>query len=113
MYAKTTILAVLLAVAPMAQAGDTAPHAAKSVAELARDSGLTERNVRMLLGARTPYAEYRCCYSRMLRQFKQSIGDEAYQRLANDGYVPEIDSRFAGIADQDKHLAAHVGPSAL
>ncbi len=76
MYAKTTILAALIAFTPLAQAGD-------SVAGLSRESGLSERNVRMLVGARTPYAQYRCGYSRMLRQFKEAVGEENYRRLAD------------------------------
>ncbi len=76
MYAKTTILAALLAFTPLAQAGD-------GVTQLSRESGLSEHSVRMLLGARTPYAEYRCCYSRKLRQFKEAVGEENYRRLVD------------------------------
>lgn len=75
MYAKSILCAAVLAAAPVAQAGDT-------VDQLARESGLSERHVRMLLGARTPYAEYRCCYERKLRQFKAALGEENYRRLA-------------------------------
>lgn len=113
MYAKTTILAALLAVAPMAQAGDSVAYSGESVAELARDSGLSQRNVRMLLGARTPYAEYRCCYSRMLRQFRQSVGEETYQRLANGGYVPKAETPVAARVDEDKDTAARIEVAAL
>lgn len=113
MYAKTTILAALLAVAPMAQAGQSAAYSGESVAELARDSGLSERNVRMILGARTPYAEYRCCYNRMVRQFKQAVGEETYQRLANGGYVPKAEAPVAARAEEDKDTAARIEISAL
>lgn len=74
MYARIALLAAVLAVTPLA-------HADESVANLARETGLTERNVRMLLGARTPYPEYRIVYSRVDRQFKEAIGDVRYERL--------------------------------
>ena len=44
---------------------------------------MSERNVRMLRGARTPYAEYRIDYSRKLRQFKQALGESNYEKLMN------------------------------
>ena len=113
MYAKTTILAALLAVAPMANADENIASSRQSVSELARDSGLSERNVRMLLGARTPYAEYRCCYSRMLRQFKQSVGDETYQRLADGGYLPKVETRVAARMDENRDTAPRIEASVL
>lgn len=91
MSAKTSVLAALLAITSPAQAGD-------SVAELSRDSGLRERNVRMLLGARTPYAEYRCCYSRMLRQFKEAVGEEKYRRLVEGVETPRR-QRWTSVRD--------------
>lgn len=113
MYAKSTILAALIAIAPMAQAGESIAYAEESVAELARDSGLSERNVRMILGARTPYAEYRCCYNRMVRQFRQSVGEATYQRLANGGYVPKAEPRVAARADENKDAVVRIEISAL
>lgn len=76
MNARTaSLMAAVLAIAPLAaQADDT-------VAQLARETGLTERNVRMVLGARTPYAEYRVVYNRVQRQFKSAVGDHNYDRL--------------------------------
>ena len=76
MNARTaSLMAAVLAVAPLAA------HADDSVAQLARETGLTERNVRMVLGARTPYAEYRVMYSRVERQFKRAVGEHNYDRL--------------------------------
>ncbi|MFT3667341.1 MAG: hypothetical protein QM795_01815 [Pseudoxanthomonas sp.] len=76
MNARTaSLMAAVLAIAPLAaQADDT-------VAQLARETGLTERNVRMVLGARTPYAEYRIVYDRVHRQFKDAVGEQNYDRL--------------------------------
>ena len=73
MLNKTLIAAALLVAAPIA--------GATTVAELARETGLSERNVRMLVGARTPYGEYRSSYEIKLRQFKQALGEENYDRL--------------------------------
>ena len=74
MYARIALLAAVLAVTPLA-------HADESVAGLARETGLTERNVRMLLGARTAYPEYRIVYNRVDREFKEAIGEVRYERL--------------------------------
>ncbi|NDK38269.1 hypothetical protein DT603_05365 [Pseudoxanthomonas gei] len=75
MFTKTLLFVGLLVAAPIASAASTA--------ELARETGLSERNIRMILGARTPYAEYRIDYNRKLRQFKQVVGEDNYQRLMN------------------------------
>ncbi|RZA36665.1 MAG: hypothetical protein EOP92_04190 [Lysobacteraceae bacterium] len=70
---KTLLIAALLLAAPAAGATTTS--------DLAHETGLSERNVRMLLGARTPYGEYRCCYEAKLRQFKQALGEGNYEKL--------------------------------
>ncbi len=71
-----SLMAAVLAVAPLAA------HASdNSVAQLAEETGLTERNVRMVLGARTPYPEYRVEFNRVQRQFKEAIGERNYDRL--------------------------------
>ena len=106
MYAETTILAALLAFTPLAQAGD-------SVAQLSRESGLSERNVRMLLGARTPYAEYRCCYSRKLRQFKEAVGEENYRRLVDGRETLPYDRPTAAREADKKEALDTVQVSAL
>ena len=76
MNTRTALLmAAAMAIAPVAA------HADDTVAQLARETGLTERNVRMVLGARTPYAEYRVMYNRVERQFKRAVGEDNYDRL--------------------------------
>jgi hypothetical protein len=75
MFNKTILIAALLVAAPAA--------GANSISDLSRATGLSERNVRMLVGARTPYAEYRCCYNAKLRQFKQALGEDNYHKLMN------------------------------
>ena len=73
MFNKTILIAALLVAAPAA--------GANTITDLSRATGLSERNVRMLVGARTPHAEYRCCYSAKLKQFKQALGEENYAKL--------------------------------
>lgn len=67
----------------------------------------------MILGASTPYAEYRCCYNRMVRQFRQSVGEAAYQRLANGGYLPKSTTRVAARTDENKVAPSRIEVSAL
>lgn len=61
----------------------TAPAwaAENPVRELARETGLSERKVQMILGTRTAFAEYTYTYDRALEKFKAGIGEERYQRL--------------------------------
>lgn len=94
MFTKTLLFISLLAAAPLANAATTA--------ELARETGLSERNVRMLLGARTPYAEYRINYNRKLRQFKQALGESNYQKLM-DGEAIVLERRAS---DADRAVAS-------
>lgn len=82
MYARTALLAALLAAAPIVQAAE------ESVADLASQTGLTERNVRMVLGARTQFAEYRVTYRRVDRQFREAVGDVRYEQLTGRKPLP-------------------------
>lgn len=82
MNARTaSLMAAVLAVSPFAA------HADDSVAQLARETGLSERNIRMVLGARTPYAEYRTQFDRVSWTLKRAVGDENYRRLMNGEQV--------------------------
>lgn len=73
MFNKTILIAALLVAAPAA--------GATTITDLSRATGLSERNVRMLVGARTPHPEYRCCYNAKLKQFKRALGEENYGKL--------------------------------
>lgn len=100
MYARIALLAAVLAVTPLAHAGET-------VAGLARETGLTERNIRMLVGARTPYAEYRSNFTRVDRQFKEVVGEVRYERLTGRKASPSKlhdadETRVAQRKEQDK-----------
>ena len=74
MYARIVLLAAALAVTPLV-------HAGESVTALARETGLSERNIRMLVGARTPYPEHRAIFTKVDRQFKEAVGEVRYELL--------------------------------
>lgn len=99
MFTKTLLIATLLAVAPLASASP--------VEDLARETGLSERNVRMLMGAHTPYGDYRISYDSKLRQFKKALGESNYQRLMNGQTIVlerkvGVEQRAIAKADADK-----------
>ena len=51
------------------------------VRDLAAATGLSERQVQMVVGARTAYAEYRTSYDRAEKQFIKVLGEERYRDL--------------------------------
>ena len=51
---------------------------APSVDDLVAQSGLTKQQVRMLIGARTPYPAYRTSYERLRNQLIASVGRERF-----------------------------------
>lgn len=73
MFNKIILIAALLVAVPAA--------GANTITDLSRATGLSERNVRMLVGARTPHAEYRCCYNAKLKRFKEALGVGNYEKL--------------------------------
>ena len=75
MKIRLAIVVALMALAAPAWAGED------PIGELSKQTGVSERHVRMLLGARTPYAEYPYTYTRELRKFKAGIGEANYRRL--------------------------------
>ena len=89
---KTSLIASVLfiASAPFAYAQQTqelAPIDASimtqevTVQQLANETGLSPRHVRMVLGSRTDHADYRIVYAKKERQFRQALGEERYQDL--------------------------------
>ena len=66
------------------------PAAAVDVAALAERSGLTERQVRMVLGAPTAYVEYRPSYARASRKLRAIVGsDRAMRELAEEFQIEQ------------------------
>lgn len=76
MNARTAIVVVLLAAPFSAQASDV-------IERLADHTGLSERKVQMILGARSSYAEYPYTYQRSLEKFRAALGEENYRRVMN------------------------------
>lgn len=73
-----------------AQAADAS---AQTIDLLAQASGLTTRQVRMVIGNPTAFMEYRASYDRVDRQFRLAIGEAAYQHLRNDGQLTARDAQ--------------------
>ena len=75
---KAKIAGVLIAIAAMAPA-----HAERlsDVRELAAYTGLSVRQVRMVIGTRTSFAEYPYTYQRSLEKFRKALGTENYEQL--------------------------------
>ncbi len=69
------VLVVALAFGSPLLAQDT------SVADLAAESGLSKQEVRMLIGARTPYAGYRVGFERTRKQLIAAVGKARYKEM--------------------------------
>ena len=51
------------------------------IRDLAAATGLSERQVQMVVGGRTAYAEYRTSYNRVEKRFVEVLGEERYRDL--------------------------------
>jgi hypothetical protein len=69
------LAAALAAISAPAFAGDN------TIEVLSKQTGVSERHVRMIIGNRTPYPEYAYTYARVLKKFKAGIGNDNYERL--------------------------------
>ncbi len=49
--------------------------------QLADETGLAPHRVRMVMGARSGYAEYRINYNRVQKQFRNALGEARYNDL--------------------------------
>ena len=66
------------------------------VRDLAAATGLTPSEVKMVLGARTPYFEYLTSYARSQKQLEQALGKQRYDDLmAGREIVLDNGQRFA------------------
>lgn len=52
-----------------------------TVRQLADETGLTPQRVRMVVGPRSGYGEYRITYNRVEKQFRNALGEERYNDL--------------------------------
>lgn len=85
-------LTLLAAIAAPAAAQDStvtlAPVPAASddtrqvtIRQLADETGLTPQRVRMVVGARSGYGEYRVTFDRAQKQFRNALGEDRYNDL--------------------------------
>ena len=66
------------------------------VRDLAAATGLTRSEVKMVLGARTPYFEYLTSYARAQKRLEQALGKQRYDDLmAGREIVLDNGQRFA------------------
>lgn len=72
-----TLAVALMAVSAPALAGNPCK-------QLAQETGLTERQVKMVVGDRTPFAEYRTSYARSVATLRSAIGEARYDELMNN-----------------------------
>jgi hypothetical protein len=70
------------------------------VAALAIETGMSTRDVRMVLGARSGHAEYLASYDQTTRRFVRAIGSARYRDLMAGRRVPLLhpEQRVASIA---------------
>jgi hypothetical protein len=73
------LAASLAAISAPAFAGDD------PCSQLARETGLSERKVQMILGTRTSFAEYPYTYERSVDKLRKAIGEGRYDQLMNGG----------------------------
>lgn len=85
-----------LAVALMAVSAPS--MASDNTQQLAQETGLTVRQVQMVLGNRTPFAEYRTSYQASVRKMQAAIGRARYEQMINTGH-------FAGASQEAKAQA--------
>jgi hypothetical protein len=84
----------------------TAPHSDYvTPRQLARETGLTERQIGMLVGARTAYAEYLASFNRVEKTFREAMGPERYEDFINGRPIP-LYRQYADVADDDRSLMA-------
>jgi hypothetical protein len=108
---KTNLLALTLlaAIAAPAAAQDPTVNLAPipiapeqvTVSQLADETGLTEQRVRMVVGPRSGYAEYRVTFDRAQRQFKNALGEERYNDLMAGRRIELYNQKAATVAKVD------------
>jgi len=83
MKLRLACLAVaLMAVSAPSMAGD-------NTKQLAQETGLTERQVQMVLGNRTPFAEYRTSYQASVSKMQAAVGKARYEQMINTGHFAD------------------------
>jgi hypothetical protein len=108
MKTNLLVLTLLVAIAAPAVAQDStvnlAPIPAASddtqitVRQLADETGLTPQRVRMVVGARSGYGEYRVNFDRVQKQFRNALGEERYNDLMAGRRIELYNQRAANVA---------------
>lgn len=91
-----------IALVALAMAAAAPAYATTLIDDLSQATGLSPRKVQMIVGNRTPYAEYTRSYDRSLAQFKRALGNERAERvIAGEPFTRER-SRQARVAVLDE-----------
>lgn len=112
MNARLATLAVLSALALPAAAQEdlrivvNAPPVFVTPQQLAAETGLSERQVRMMVGAHSGSPEYRVNFLRTQKQFRQALGAKRYNDLVAGRPIPLY--RQGGDATPARTLVADV-----
>ena len=81
---KPMMMAAAMALALAAATGAQASDSVRSLEDIAAQSGLTVRQVQMVLGAHIAYAEYRTSYARAEDRMVRTYGREHLDKLIAD-----------------------------
>jgi len=105
MKIRLACLAVaLMAVSAPSMAGD-------NFKQLAQETGLTVRQVQMVLGNRTPFFEYRTSYQASVAKLQAVVGKARYDEMINNGRFaeasPEVKAQaLLAVLEEDRKNAA-------
>ena len=77
-----------------------------TIRQLADETGLSERRVRMVVGPRSGYAEYLVTFERSQRDFKNALGEERYNDLMAGRRIEPRNTKSATVASVDAKPAA-------
>jgi hypothetical protein len=69
-----------------------------TVTQLAEETGLTPQRVRMVVGARSGYGEYRITFDRAQKQFRNALGEQRYNDLMAGRRIELYNQRAANVA---------------
>ena len=78
-----------------------------TVRELADETGLSQRRVRMVIGPRSGYAEYLVTFNQAQRQFRNALGEERYNDLMAGRKIELYNQRAASVASVDTKARTH------
>lgn len=111
---KTNLLAfaLLAAIATPAAAQDPTVNLAPipiaapapeqvTVSQLAVETGMSPQRVRMVVGPRSGYAEYRITFDRAQKQFRNALGEERYNDLMAGRKIDLYNQKASSVARVD------------